>query len=731
MSSSPSPTSGARRRNWQQRVRLLIVVSALAFAAALASTFRPRPAPPAAPSIGSTDPKAIVESAEGSTHRFNLNQEEVRVEYRRQLTYQDGSNKLEDVTVTTERAGGRTFVIKGRQAEVAPGDSRIVLAGDVVMTASDGLQVETDQATYSQNDGVVRAEGPVAFRRGRTVGSGVGLHYTQQSDTLHILSQVVVDVSADPAEGPSAGGTHITSGAVPFARQEHLLRFEGRMRAERAGQTIEGDLGIARLTAEEEKLETLEIRGNSSITGTPGAAGGLERMAGRDIDLEYASDGQTIERALVTGDGVLHLAGEPGQAGRRIEAATLELSLAPNGSTPTALTARQDVLFTLPAGTGATAVGSRVVRAQTFDSRGDPQRGLTSGRFSGDVQYREERVGPSGQAGQAGQAGQERRARSATLDVQLGPGMASIDEARFARGVRFDEGAMSATAAAARYLLGPGTLALSGSEPGMPRPHLVNELLTVDAASIDIVLAGPEVTASGAVASEMKPASKEGGAGTVMPSMLEDDQPVSVSAERLVYDGVAGRATYTGNALLWQGDTSIKGASIRLDQKTGDLAGASAEGGAVATTSAFDQRAKDGKVTRSRSVTTAKAFLYEEALKRATYTGDAHMSGPQGDLTATKIELYLKTEGDELERAEAYEAVTLVEKKRKTTGDRMTYFSVDERYLVTGAPVTIIDECGGKTIGRTLTFFQATDRILVDGNQQMRTQTQGGGSKCQ
>ena len=43
-------------------------------------------------------------------------------------------------------------------------------------------------------------------------------------------------------------------------------------------------------------------------------------------------------------------------------------------------------------------------------------------------------------------------------------------------------------------------------------------------------------------------------------------------------------------------------------------------------------------------------------IRRLTYTGDAHMSGPQGDMTAAKIELYLKPSGDELERAEAYDA---------------------------------------------------------------------------
>jgi lipopolysaccharide export system protein LptA len=98
-------------------------------------------------------------------------------------------------------------------------------------------------------------------------------------------------------------------------------------------------------------------------------------------------------------------------------------------------------------------------------------------------------------------------------------------------------------------------------------------------------------------------------------------------------------------------------------------------------------------------------------------------------VTAEKIELYLKASGSELERAEAYEEVILRDQSRKTTGARMTYFSADERYVVTGTPVTIADECGRVTTGKTLTFFKSADRIVIDGNEQFRTETKGA-SNC-
>jgi lipopolysaccharide export system protein LptA len=133
---------------------------------------------------------------------------------------------------------------------------------------------------------------------------------------------------------------------------------------------------------------------------------------------------------------------------------------------------------------------------------------------------------------------------------------------------------------------------------------------------------------------------------------------------------------------------------------------------------------------RVRSIGTAKHFKYEESLHRATYTGDAHLSGPQGDMTADRIELYLKPSGDEIDRAEAYDALTLREQNRTTTGERLTYTTSNETYVITGVPVAILDECGRPTEGRTLTFVQATDTVNIDGGDEVRTRTKGGGGAC-
>ena len=56
-----------------------------------------------------------------------------------------------------------------------------------------------------------------------------------------------------------------------------------------------------------------------------------------------------------------------------------------------------------------------------------------------------------------------------------------------------------------------------------------------------------------------------------MPSMLEQDQPVSATSAKMDYDGAAGVATYTGQAKLWQEKTQVQGDVIVVDDKSGNL----------------------------------------------------------------------------------------------------------------------------------------------------------------
>jgi len=142
------------------------------------------------------------------------------------------------------------------------------------------------------------------------------------------------------------------------------------------------------------------------------------------MNLKYADDGETLQHAVIAGAATMQIAGEAEKPGRQIAAGTLDVTLAPDGSTPTALIGREAVLLTFPPEAGQ---GGRTIRATSLDAKGEPRKGLTRAQFSGNVQFRE-RVGDA-----------ERAANSSTLD--LGSSRIQHDEdATFRHDVRFEQG---------------------------------------------------------------------------------------------------------------------------------------------------------------------------------------------------------------------------------------------------------------------------------------------------
>jgi len=548
-------------------------------------------------------------------------------------------------------------------------------------------------------------------------GPGIGMTWERAQDVLTILDQAVVHVAADDK---GQGASEITAGTAAFARKDKLIRFERTVHIQHGDQVIDAASAILYLGDDGDRIDTVDLREQARITTPKAAAGAVRALGGDAMNLKYASDGETLQHAVISGSAAIQVAGEAGQPGRDITATTIDVTLAADGSTPTALIGRENVVLIFPPEGNQ---GGRTIKAPTLDAKGDDTKGLTRAQFAGGVQFRE-KVGDTARA-----------ANSATLDVGLKQGFSTIDDAIFTRGVRFEQGTMGANAAVARYDPDKGTLALSGSEPGRTMPHVDNDRIVVDAVAIDVTLDGPKVNARGNVRSEMKPPPKpkEGEASdTKMPAMLKQDQSVFVKSNNLDYDGTASSAVYSGAALLFQADTSIKGDTITVDNKSGNLKAS----GNVTTASILEESgtagAKDRSDTRKRtpSIATAKDMTYDDDQRRMVYTGDAHMNGPEGDMTAARIVLFLKPSGDELERAEAYENLTLREQNRETKGAKLIYTTDTETYVITGAPVKVVDQCQRETVGRTLTFNKGDDTVVVDGNSQIRTQTKGGNGKC-
>ena len=702
--------------SWQRRARFVAGVVATCVAGGAYWATGARRGATTSPPVKPLAEQVVSQVRQGEAAQSSGQRQQFSLDFAEQRTYKDGRTVATDLLAHVANRGGRSFTIGATEGTVGTDKSSVLLNGAVVLTASDGLVAKTENASYADGEGIVRAPGSVAFTRAKTHGTGVGFSYDKHRDTMWLLDKAVVHVAGGAASG---GDMDIRAGAFGEARRDRYMSLERDVHVARPGQTITADDVMVYLLADRDEPDAIELRGNGVISGGVGM-GTLQAMRARDINLDYADDGRTLQHATLAGQAVITLAAATGAAtGQRLAAEWVDLSLGADGAI-TSLVARERLVVTLPAQPGTPA---RTIRAAELSGDGAAGGGLTSMHFTGGVDFRE---------GGTSRTPATRQATSSTLTLALTTAGAA-ERATFTGDARFEDGSLRATAAEARYIIASDRLELLSPE-GAPPPSVVDTGLQVDATAIAIGLATSAVTATGAVSSVMQPAAARNGSGTARtPALLDGGQPLIASAAALEYDSQARRAVYTGRARLWQGDTNIRAERIVLDEQRGDL---SASGGVTSTlalqgapASSATPRPDGGAsptVPSKGTIARGDEMAYDDAARTVTYTTSAQVNGPQGDLKADKIALVLASPERAVERIEGYGAVVARVAARDARGGRLTYHASDERYVFTGAPVQFTEECR-VTTGRTLTFFGTAGKLIVDGNQSTRTVTKGGG----
>ena len=679
---------------WQKRARMGVAVFGAAVAIAVYATIGERQN--AAP-VGRTsglDPSAVLESVGASFQRSREARQDFVIEADRQLTYEGGLTKFVGVTITVLQRAGRDLVVSGREAQAGEGQEEFEITGDVQLAASDGFVATADQATLREVDATVRMGGAVSFQKGRMTGSSVGMTYDHNADVLSLLDQARVTVTDETG----AAVAEFNSDAATLASLEDRLTLEGNVHVQRGEQMLEADRSTAYLSAAGD-FTRIELRGNARVVG----GGAFDSMMAGEIELDFTDDGATLERVLLTGGGAIVMSGEDGGAGREFAGDVLDLTFAPDASL-TRATGRGDVRVDLQGSPG------RNVQAQAFEAAGEPGKDLTAARFNGQVEYREE--GTGGRAA--------RVVRSSALGITLA-GVA-VTAADFSGGVQFEEEGLRASGAQARYDPTNGTLQLSGTDAD-GGPRVADEQIEIDADTIDVMLEGRQMTASGSVRTLL-----HSDAAGRLPGLLRQGEAANVSAGTLDYQGEAGAAVYSGNATLWQGETAIRADVITLDRTRADLVAS----GAARSNIVFDTGEAVGRAAEIRYDDGARTITYRSQAPTPTPASPValvQLSGPQGDLRARRIDVILGEATSRAERLEAYTDVDIRLGARVATGDRLTYFAEGERYVMNGiatVPVTIVEECR-QTSGRTVTFFKSAERIVVDGSEEVRTQSTRGG----
>ena len=673
-------------------------------------------APPPAP-IERGDPAATVESQGAFLVQFKGDRETVRVEAEKQYAYPDGSTRLINVKVTSVRQG-KTFTATSDEARVGENQTHLDMKGHVVITSNEGFEAKGDSATYNQTEGVMRGPGAVTFKRGRLTGSGVDFSYDETRDVLGLSDQTHVIIAPEKSGGAS---TDITSGAAVLARTDRFLSFERAVHIVQGSQVIDAQSALGDLGEDEdsEHLTGLELSGGSRIETPDAKPGELKVMSGDVINLTYYENSDLVQSAIITSGAELRIAPEKNTSESVLHAETIEIGMAPDGTTLTSLNARDHVVFDLSAAKGQPA---KRVTSNALVGSGVAGQGLTTASFTEGVEYQETGGAPP----------VKRTVTSRTLDTSLKGGLGQIQEATFIGSARLrDAAATQAAGSTMRYNMDTGQISLTGAT-GEPVPRVVNEQIQVDATNIDMNVEGSRMRAYGdtrRVQFIMFPAKPGAKDARRTPGLMKQDQPVNGVSRELVYTGGDnGSLELTGTVMLVQGeksDTQIKGDKVTIDAKTGNLL---AQGSVISQMIVQDVNPTTNVRETTRATAYAQQMQYDDALRKVTYTTKAHLIGPQGDLTGETIVVTFGENGQDIERLESAGEVKMVEVDRITMGEQLTYVAASEEYTVLGKNKLVrmfrrTEEGCRRSEGSVLTFSRGADSLQLKGRDDSRTQT--------
>ncbi|HEY7191155.1 MAG TPA: LPS export ABC transporter periplasmic protein LptC [Vicinamibacterales bacterium] len=725
---------------WQKRARLGIAIFGIVVAVVVYLSIGTRQTAPRQAPIAPLDAKLSSSSGSGSVEQSRRAQRDFEITFEKIERYVDGSTKVTKPKITVQKSDGRTFVVTADEATTGTNEKQKEFMGHVKLAASDGFEMTTDRATHNEDEGVVRAPGAVDFKKGHMSGHGTNGTFDQNNDVLTIAENAAVTVRDE--EGHPT--TDFTSGSAVLDRMQHMLTLDKQVHVVRGAQITDTDHSTARLSENNEIITHLELRGQARVTG----ASAVRSMSARDIDMDYSEDGRTLERVTMKGQAEVTPTTQGEGPARSIAAEeSLDLQFAPDGSL-LSVTGRKDTRLDLPP--SKDSPGGRIT-SQAIDATGQEGRGLTEARFTDEVEYRE--------PGRAN--GSPRTVRARTLTASLADD--AISDAVFKERVVFEEKDLNASAPEVRYQPSKNAIELVGPDNAPPASHVAIDQIEIDARKINVALDTRKIAATQVKTTlRPKPTAPRGSDGRAsgtqsMPGLLKQGEAANVNADALEYTSASGVATYSGNARLFQGNTSISGNVITVDREKGDLSATGSarstldlDGGRT-TGSGEEIRYVDSTRTVTYSVPPVPPTRGRGVVPAGAVSGGranpgpapapvpararAQVKGPQGDLSAERIQIVLAQPDNRMDRLEAFTRVRLEIDTKKANGDRLTYHSEDERYVMSGTGATQVTvvvttpatptapQTCRETAGRSLTFTKSTESVDVDGKEETRILT--------
>ena len=655
--------------SWRRHARIGIGVVGLVCAAALWFYRRDRPVVTPPPSIGQNDPKAVTENQGGKLLLYSKGRLVGALTYARSRTYDDGRMKFEDAVYKGEgeepvEISAQAIDAVGKGSNTGEVPDEIKASGHVQVTTPSGFKLNGESGTYRHNPGIVDMPGPVTFSKERMTGSGTGVVYRKEANTVELLADARVTM---PPDETGAGGLEGSSGSLVLNRTDHTLNLDQNAVVRIDEQTFSGAKATVVLTPDERRASSLRLLGSASVAPVPGAKKVGPTMRGDAIDLALRPDGRTVQHATLATNAFVSL----DQDG--LKAPWIDLLLAPDGTTVTKLDAKNGVHVDVAA---AAETGARTIEGRTLAASGTEKSGLTTARFDGDVVFTE--------SPKAGESGAPLKSTSRAMVLALDGGLGAIKSAEFQRTVQFTDGVVSAEGESATYDATKDRLVLRTAEKKRPAVRDTRVWLTGD--GIDINTSTHDMRATGSVETETLPDTTPA-KGKQSAAVFDQSRPVRGSAPEVSYSSATSKAVYKAGpnrqAKVWQDANVVNADEITVDDTTQNLSARRR----VDTT--LEMMAVDAKPEDKPTLYRIKSDEadFDQTARLATFRGKkVDFQGKDQHAEGQTLEFKLAAESRTIDGFTfAGDVFATLPEGREALGDRLVYDAKTAKYKLTGA----------------------------------------------
>ena len=602
------------------------------------------------------------------------------------------------------------------------------------------IHMKTSGLVFNQNTGLAKTNEAIEFVLPQANGSAKGAIYDSKEMKLTLLSDVLVNTAADLS---ARKGTNLNAAEI---RADQAVISDSPRQAELKNVRVKQ--GIRDLEADTVRIF---LRPDSTVDRVHATGGVIARnrdpksateARAREATFSFGPK-NVVKQAVLSGDvavtskGTTELSGhagradvnftavnevsgirarggvnfeqrDPKQPGQSTALQAPGIDFAVNGNHITAAKTNGPSQITL-----AQAQDKTLVTADTFEAKFGAANRIQSlrGAPNAKVVFATDKA-----ATQRVTTSDEVLARFDTS----GKRNARIESVEQTGNFRYVEGPRKASADRARYTPADETITATGS----PRFEDSSSGLTVTADTMRFNRRTNSVDADGNVKTTYVTANAAPNG-----ALLGAAAPVHVTSEKATAT-TPGKARFSGNARLWQGESIIEAGTIDFDRNARTVVASAGPARRVQVN--FTQSEQGGKAVPV--VVTGGKLNYVDAQRKATFTDGVQAVSSEVMMAARQMDVLLTAKrqssggSGQLDRIIASGNVQLEQKNpvRKGSGAKLEYTAQNAKFVLTAMPgetASIFDAERGEIRADSLTFFSRDDTVQVGSGENSRVVT--------